>query len=652
MKNCLLVLLAVSFSACIAGAAITGTYVDAGNLNTEAVDGTVDWFSTTEGGTVEGQWWQRAISAAQGGNIFSGKGIQGDPDLVTTISGLTPGVSYDIRLIFIEYTSTTVHWWIAGTLEYDDFTTFYVGDGMSVDTGLPSHTSCTTLESFLGAKVADANGEIQVYVRAASPTDRTWYDGVSYEPTKIALTSTEAAEGGNSGSVEVALGLAPSSDVTIKLSDNADPNQVELSANTLTFTPSNWNTPQSVTVTAIDDFSPEGTHTTTLGLTALSSDSDFNGYSTNSSVMIYDNDSVPLIGNYVDANQSNTVSVDGLDWYLDGPWQSGYEYIDYKWWYRTDASVAALGNEGSLFEQNNKTLETDESVVDSHLIKTYISGLTVGKEYEVRAVAYGRNDFLTADVPSEWNILAGLAPDELKLYTPGMDFGVVGGGAKVVISALPFTGIFGSGGNSVVGEFQVLLGTAVADSNGEIAAYINGENIGYDPRTWYDGLAYQEVKLDIVETDNATGVSDGSTDTFTVALAENADGSDVIVDITEIGITDQVSVSPSTLTFSAGNYTVPQTVTVTGLVDDPEEAPVYNTSLILVAGSNDANFDGYTTTVQVDDYDCGALGILDFDFNADCTINLSDFATFAASWLDCTDPSDPACADARPWNND
>jgi hypothetical protein len=47
-------------------------------------------------------------------------------------------------------------------------------------------------------------------------------------------------------------------------------------ARTLTFTPSNWNTAQTVHVAAVDDSSREGTHTTTLTHTAASSDAAYN----------------------------------------------------------------------------------------------------------------------------------------------------------------------------------------------------------------------------------------------------------------------------------------------------------------------------------------------------------------------------------------
>ena len=73
--------------------------------------------------------------------------------------------------------------------------------------------------------------------------------------------STYVVEGGATDSYTVALGFLPTSDVTIAIYDVAgEPNQVTLDggeSTTLTFTTSNWDTAQTVTVEAIDDGLPE-----------------------------------------------------------------------------------------------------------------------------------------------------------------------------------------------------------------------------------------------------------------------------------------------------------------------------------------------------------------------------------------------------------
>ena len=74
----------------------------------------------------------------------------------------------------------------------------------------------------------------------------------------------------------------------------------------------------------------------------------------------------------------------------------------------------------------------------------------------------------------------------------------------------------------------------------------------------------------VTETSSSTSVSEsGSTDTFIVELATRVPDGNVIVDISSSD-TGEVTVSPSSLTFSSDNYTTAQTVTVTGINDNLE----------------------------------------------------------------------------------
>jgi len=72
--------------------------------------------------------------------------------------------------------------------------------------------------------------------------------------------STELVEGGDTDSYTIVLTFAPTSDVTVTIDDAGDPNQTTVDGgktSTLTFTPSNWDTPQAVTVEAINDETAE-----------------------------------------------------------------------------------------------------------------------------------------------------------------------------------------------------------------------------------------------------------------------------------------------------------------------------------------------------------------------------------------------------------
>ena len=86
--------------------------------------------------------------------------------------------------------------------------------------------------------------------------------------------NTAVTEGGTTDIYTVVLDSPPTQNVTITLNNSA---QTTTNAATLIFTPGNWNTAQTVTVTAVDDATIEGSHTGTITHTVSSADSRYNG---------------------------------------------------------------------------------------------------------------------------------------------------------------------------------------------------------------------------------------------------------------------------------------------------------------------------------------------------------------------------------------
>lgn len=105
-----------------------------------------------------------------------------------------------------------------------------------------------------------------VFIPGATP-------GVTITPTKSVFTT----EAGVSADISVVLDTQPTSDVTINVSsDNTAEGTVAVSS--LTFTPTDWNTPKIVTVTGQDDAAEDGPVTYHVVLAAATSaDADYNG---------------------------------------------------------------------------------------------------------------------------------------------------------------------------------------------------------------------------------------------------------------------------------------------------------------------------------------------------------------------------------------
>lgn len=114
--------------------------------------------------------------------------------------------------------------------------------------------------------------------------------GVTLTPTN---GSTDVTEGGSTDTYTVVLNTQPTANVSIAMSPDF---QTTVSPTSLTFTPADWNTPQTVTVTAVDDNVYEGNHTGTVQHFASSADTAYSGIAVPSvTANITDNDTVPVM---------------------------------------------------------------------------------------------------------------------------------------------------------------------------------------------------------------------------------------------------------------------------------------------------------------------------------------------------------------------
>ena len=127
-------------------------------------------------------------------------------------------------------------------------------------TGTLSHTAASSDASYNAIAIASVTSNI---------TDNDTADVVITESGG----STDIAEGGVTDTYSIVLDTEPTADVTVNIAGDT---QVSAAPTSLVFTPSNWATAQSVSVSAIDDAVDEGTHTGTLSHTAASGDASYN----------------------------------------------------------------------------------------------------------------------------------------------------------------------------------------------------------------------------------------------------------------------------------------------------------------------------------------------------------------------------------------
>jgi hypothetical protein len=99
--------------------------------------------------------------------------------------------------------------------------------------------------------------------------------------------NTTVTEGGLTDTYTVVLDSKPTNSVTI---NNSPDSQTTIDKSSLTFTTGNWDTAQTITVTAVDDNAIEGAHTSAIGHVVASSDSKYDTLNQNLTANVVDND--------------------------------------------------------------------------------------------------------------------------------------------------------------------------------------------------------------------------------------------------------------------------------------------------------------------------------------------------------------------------
>ena len=138
------------------------------------------------------------------------------------------------------------------------------------------------------------DGDINYTLTATTSSTDGSYDGVNAQSATISVTNEDDDTAEPDGSITVSggrlttsetgitdqftveLDSAPTANVTLSIG-GLDSTEGQLSVNTLTFTSANWNVPQTVTVTGVDDPLIDGDKNYSLDLIASSDDPDYGG---------------------------------------------------------------------------------------------------------------------------------------------------------------------------------------------------------------------------------------------------------------------------------------------------------------------------------------------------------------------------------------
>jgi hypothetical protein len=458
--------------------------------------------------------------------------------------------------------------------------------------------------------------------------------GIKVKPT-AGLVTTEA---GDTATFDVVLYTAPTLDVTIGLS-SSDTTEGTVSPSSLTFTNSDYDTPQTVTVTGVDDVDqdPDIAYTI-ITAAATGGDGDYDGMDASDvSVTNLDNDtpgititptsglttteaggtdtftvvldSLPTADITIGLSSSDTtegtvspasVTFTPSDWDspqtvtitgADDPNDDGDVIY-------TIVTAAATVSNGT--DTNYDGLDGDDVTVTN--TNDDISGVTVTPTSGLTTTEAGGTDTFTVVLDSE-----PLVDVTIPLSSSNTDEGTISP------SSLTFT-------TTDWDTPQTVTVTGVDDliDDGD-AAYtavtVAASAIG-DPK--YNGFNADDVSvtntnddttgITVTPTSGLTTTEAGGTDTFTVVLdSEPAD--DVTIGLSSSD-TNEGTVSPTSLTFTSANWNSPQTVTVTGIDDVVDDGDAAYSIVTAAASSGDSGYNGYDASdVSVTNSDDDTAGI-------------------------------------------
>ena len=477
------------------------------------------------------------------------------------------------------------------------------------------------------------------------------------------VTVTETilnVEEGRSRTYQVVLTSEPTHDVTIAVT-SGDTNVATVDSDALTFTSGNWNDPQTVTVTGMDDAEDRRV---SISHVATSDDSTYSGIVASVSVMVTEQSIISITGGSGPAVAEGAAATFVV---LANPAPASDLEVSLIVGEVTGSDFVAAGNKGgdktvtipagqssAVYTVNTKDDSTDEA--DGAV--TVLLAPSPGSLYMLSSSAASATVDITDDDPTSVSLSVRdnsadearasdtaaikltlgreLVPGEILTVPLQFSGGTLGTEFTLALSGIPDgvtldanTGVVTfTGGDPVSAKGARVLLTALEDddavdervtvtipasSDMGSAPVLTATGLGGGAAGSVSGSGVIELADDdevgVTVTETILNVEEGGSGTYTLEL-DTVPTHDVTIAVTS-GDPDVATVDSDTLTFTLGNWNQPQTVTVTGLDDDIDQSVDQTVSISHVATSEDPNYDGIGidgVDVTVLDDDMPAIG--------------------------------------------
>lgn len=431
--------------------------------------------------------------------------------------------------------------------------------------------------------------------------------GVGISPTSITVT-----EAGSTDTFDVVLQSEPTDTVTIPVS-SSDTGEVLVDKASLIFTTGNWDTPQTVTATGVDDNVVDGDQTVSIVLGVITSnDVDYSGLNPGDvTVTVEDDDVATVTTSSISGNTTEDGGTATFTVVLDAQPNSNVTIPISS----SDTGEGTVSPSSLVF--TTSTWDEEQTVTVTGVNDNYDDG-DAAYAIVLGAITSGDGAFdgVNPDDVSATNEDNDVASLTLNATTATTTEAGGTAGIRIYSSVIPNGDIVISFSSSDTGEVATPSDVTIDSSNWNSGALLtltgvddgdlDGDQvvtISDTSITANDDNAFTPLDLDditVTNTDDEVGYTvssisgntaeDGTTATFTIELA--TEPTDDVTFSVASSDTSEGTVSPAFLTFTALNWDTPQTVTVTGVDDDIEDGNVAYNITFGSATSDDSRFSG------------------------------------------------------------
>ncbi|MCF6261127.1 MAG: hypothetical protein L3J98_13365 [Gammaproteobacteria bacterium] len=429
----------------------------------------------------------------------------------------------------------------------------------------------------------------------------------------VSAISGNTSEDGTTASFTVVLTSAPTDDVSIAIS-SSDTSEGSVDQDSTTFSADNWSTPQTITVTGIDDDLVDGDSGYIIVISAATSpDTDYSALDpADINLVNTDDDTAGFMVSALSGNTTETgVSV------------------------TFTLAITSMPSDDVSIDASSS--DTSEGVIDTPTITFTSSNWSTPQTITVTGI---NDDLIDGNQSYVIQFTAATSADSLYDGQSLADVQVVNvDDDSAAFNISPISGDTGEDGTAATFSAQLTTQptanvTIDITSSDTSEGTVNHDTIVFNSDNWnmaqtitvtgvddavddgdqsyvinlaadtstdadYAGLIPGNVTVTNIDDDSAgfmispisgDTAESGTTASFTIALS-SAPTASVTLAITSSDVNEN-TVSPSSITFDSSNWNVAQTITVTGVDDAVDDGNQTSTILLAAATSTDPGYNG------------------------------------------------------------